>query len=112
MVQNPTLSLVLPMNLVRFAALASLAAAASCARQAAVDEHAGHDMSASGGASMQSKVEFPPSAATTTARLASSPRKSEWMKIPAAPGSPDTIGAFVVYPAKSSAKTPVVIVVH
>ena len=101
------------MRLVRFAVIASLAAASSCARQVALnDEHAGHDMSAGGGAAMQSKPEFPPSASQTAARLASSPRKSEWVKVAAAPGSPDTVGAFVVYPAKTSAKTPVVIVVH
>ena len=98
------------MRSVRFLALAVLVAA--CSRQAAMDEHAGHDMSAMGGSSAMMTAGLPPSASQTAARLASSPRKSEWVKIAAALGSPDTVGAFVVYPAKASAKTPVVVVVH
>jgi carboxymethylenebutenolidase len=100
------------MRLDRVLGIIALSAVSACARQAAVDEHAGHDMSAMGGSAMASKPQFPPSASQTAARLASSPRKSEWVKIPVEPGSPDTVGAFVVYPAKTSAKTPVVIVVH
>ena len=84
---------------------------AACARQAAMDEHAGHDMSAMGGSATAS-AGLPPSASQTAARLASSPRKSEWVEGAWEPGSPDTVGAFVVYPARTSAKTPVVIVVH
>jgi len=88
-------------------------AATACARQAAMDEHAGHDMAAMGGsASMQASAGLPPSAARTAARLAASPRRSEWVTVAWEPGSPDSVGAFVVYPAKASAKTPVVIVVH
>jgi carboxymethylenebutenolidase len=100
------------MRLDRASGVIALLAVSACARQAAVDEHAGHDMSASGGSAMMSTAGLPPSASQTAARLASSPRKSEWVKVAWEPGSPDTVGAFVVYPAKSSAKTPVVIVVH
>jgi carboxymethylenebutenolidase len=107
----PTLETAL-MRSVQFLALASLAAVSACARQAVVDEHAGHDMSAMGGSSTMMTAGLPPSANGTAARLASSPRKSEWVKVAWEPGSPDTVGAFVVYPAKTSAKTPVVIVVH
>jgi carboxymethylenebutenolidase len=93
--------------------LLSLAIIASgCARQAAVDEHAGHDMSAMGGGHMYATAGLPASASQTAARLASSPRRSEWVKVAWEPGSPDTVGAFVVYPANTSTKTPVVIVVH
>ena len=98
------------MRSVQFLALAILASA--CSRQAAMDEHAGHDMSAMGGAAMQAMAGLPPSASQTAARLASSPRKSEWVKIAWEPGSPDTVGAFVVYPARTNAKTPVVVVIH
>src|SRR5436190_7773663 len=102
----------LAMKSVRLLSIAVLAVAAACSRQAAVDEHAGHDMGAMGGSSMRAAAGLPPSANQTAERLASSPRKSEWVKIAASPGSPDTVGAFVVYPAKTSAKTPVVVVVH
>jgi len=100
------------MKSVRLLCTAGLVAVAACSRQAAVDEHAGHDMSAMGGSSTQMNAGLPPSANQTTARLASSPRKSEWVKVAWEPGSADTVSAFVVYPAKTSAKTPVVIVVH
>lgn len=93
------------------AALLVAGLSAACARQASMDEHAGHDMSAMGGSAMAT-AGLPPSASQTAARLASSPRRSEWVKVAWEPGSPDTVGAFVVYPAKTSARTPVVIVVH
>lgn len=98
------------MRSVRFLAFAILSVA--CARQATMDEHAGHDMSAMGGSAMQTTAGLPPSASQTAARLASSQRKSEWVKVAWEPGSPDTVGAFVVYPARTSAKAPVVIVIH
>lgn len=100
------------MRSVQFLALAILAAA--CSRQAALDEHAGHDMSAMGAAtgSRMMTAGLPPSGSQAGARLAASPRRSEWVKVPFEPGSPDTVMAFVVYPAKTNAKTPVVLVIH
>ena len=96
----------------RHLAAAVVLLAAACSRQAALDEHAGHDMSAMGGSATRASVGLPPSASQTTARLAASPRRSEWVKVAWEPGSPDTVGAFVVYPAKTTAKTPVVVVIH
>lgn len=99
------------MKFTRVLSLSAALAASACSRQAALDEHAEHDMSPMGGSAMAS-VGLPPSAGQTAARLASSPRKSEWVKVAWEPGSPDSVGAFVVYPANALAKTPVVIVVH
>ncbi|HEX7938466.1 MAG TPA: dienelactone hydrolase family protein [Gemmatimonadaceae bacterium] len=101
------------MSRIRFAALASVALAGACSRQAVMNEHAGHDMSAMmGESSAPSSPSLPASASKAAARLASSPRKSEWIKIPFEPGSADTVMAFVVYPAKTAAKAPVVVVIH
>jgi len=54
---------------------------------------------------------LPASNNSAPARLAASPRHSEWVKIAWQPGSRDSIMAWVVYP-KTSAKAPVVVVVH
>lgn len=54
---------------------------------------------------------LPASNNAAAARLAASPRHSEWVKIAWTPGSPDSIMAWVVYP-KTSRKAPVVVVVH
>ena len=54
---------------------------------------------------------FPASNNNVAARLAASPRHSEWVKIPWGAGSTDSIMAWVVYP-KTSGKAPVVVVVH
>ncbi|HXD22876.1 MAG TPA: dienelactone hydrolase family protein [Gemmatimonadaceae bacterium] len=54
---------------------------------------------------------LPASNNAAAARLAASPRHSEWVKIAWAPGSPDSIMAWVVYP-KTNRKAPVVVVVH
>ncbi len=54
---------------------------------------------------------LPPSNNSAAARLAASPRHSEWVKIAWQPGSKDSIMAWVVYP-KTSTKAPVVVVVH
>jgi carboxymethylenebutenolidase len=54
---------------------------------------------------------IPASNRTAAARLAASPRHGEWVKIPWEPGSSDSLMAWIVYP-KSSAKAPVVVVVH
>lgn len=55
---------------------------------------------------------LPPSANTAAARLAATPRHAEWLKIAWAPGSRDSLMAWIVYPSTTRAKTPVVVVVH
>lgn len=76
------------------------------------DEHAGHQMPGDAApTSTQGVKGIAPGAADAAARLQASPRHAEWAMIPAAPGSPDSIAAYVVFPeAKKNA--PVVIVVH
>lgn len=54
---------------------------------------------------------LPPSRDEAPARLSSSPRHGEWIKIAYEPGSSDSLMAWVVYPA-SRQKAPVVVVVH
>ena len=54
---------------------------------------------------------LPPSNVSAPARLASSPRHGEWVKIALEPGSADSIMAWVVYPV-ARGKAPVVVVVH
>jgi carboxymethylenebutenolidase len=70
-----------------------------------------HGPSASMDEMQQGDLTIPASAATAPARLAASPRHSEWVKFPSAPGASDSIMAWVVYP-KASGKAPVVVVVH
>lgn len=53
----------------------------------------------------------PAGAADVAARLTASPRHAEWVKIPAAPGSHDSIAAWVVYPERRD-NAPVVVVIH
>lgn len=100
------------------AVLASMVSA--CHRSPSADDHMSH-MSASDMASTsmstaagpsQGAVNLPASSNSAAARLAASPRHSEWVKIPWAPGSSDSLMAWVVYPSTSRAKTPVVVVVH
>lgn len=59
----------------------------------------------------QDDATLPASNAKAAARLAASPRHSEWVKIASAPGSADSIMAWVVYPVTKT-KAPVVVVVH
>lgn len=54
---------------------------------------------------------LPPSNNAAPARLANSPRHGEWVKFASAPGSADSIMAWLVYPV-SSTRAPVVVVVH
>jgi carboxymethylenebutenolidase len=54
---------------------------------------------------------FPASNNRAAARLAASPRHSEWVKIAWEPGSKDSLMAWIVYPATRT-KAPVVVVVH
>ncbi|CAN5519844.1 dienelactone hydrolase family protein [soil metagenome] len=102
-------------------ALVLLASACRLQRQspaAGVDDHMSHmtaaDTKAPAVAAMGSQgiAGLPPSANSAPARLAASPRHSEWVKIAWAPGSPDSLMAWVVYPSTSNAHTPVVVVVH
>ena len=55
---------------------------------------------------------LPASNNNAAARIAASPRHAEWVKIAWAPGSPDSLMAWIVYPSTTRAKTPVVVVVH
>ena len=55
---------------------------------------------------------FPPSNNSAPARLSSSPRHAEWVKLAWEPGSSDSLMAWVVYPSTNRAHSPVVVVVH
>jgi carboxymethylenebutenolidase len=59
----------------------------------------------------QGAADLPPSNNAAAARIAASPRHSEWVKIAWTPGSKDSIMAWVVYP-KTTRKAPVVVIVH
>jgi carboxymethylenebutenolidase len=73
----------------------------------------GGDMAApAGSAASAGNAALPPSNNAAKARLESSPRHGEWVKLAWTPGSADSLEAWVVYPSTSSAKTPVVVVVH
>jgi carboxymethylenebutenolidase len=94
----------------------AIIALAACHRPNA-DEHVAH-MSAGDVATPNvapaglGNLELPPSNNAAKARLEASPRHGEWVKIAWAPGSPDSLMAWIVYPSTSSAKTPVVVVIH
>jgi carboxymethylenebutenolidase len=83
-----------------------------------VDEHMSHmsagDVAAPNAAASasQGSAPLPPSNNAAAARLAASPRHAEWVKVAWAPGSSDSLMAWVVYPSTANAKTPVVVVVH
>src|SRR3954471_18359210 len=83
-----------------------------------VDEHMGHmsagDVAAPNAAASasQGSAALPASNNAAAARLAASPRHAEWVKVAWAPGSSDSLMAWVVYPSTTNAKTPVVVVVH
>jgi carboxymethylenebutenolidase len=53
----------------------------------------------------------PAGALDVAARITTSPRHAEWTKIPTAPGSRDSIAAWVVYPERRD-NAPVVVVIH
>jgi len=96
----------------------TLVVVAGCHRHAETDEHMEHmngaDLAAPAGsfAASQSNVALPPSNNAAKARLGSSPRHGEWVKVAWEPGSSDSLMAWIVYPSTSSAQTPVVVVVH
>jgi len=62
-------------------------------------------------AEQQQGSAIPAGAADVAQRLQNSPRHAEWAMIPAAPGSRDSIAAWVVFPERRD-NAPVVVVVH
>lgn len=88
-------------------------AAAACHRQTSAEDHTTH-MAGMPAATVrdQGVVGLPASNGAAAARLAASKRRGEWVRIPFEAGSKDTIMAWVVYPATSRDKAPVVVVVH
>jgi carboxymethylenebutenolidase len=99
-------TLVLP---ILFAALVSTA----CHRQT-VEDHSSHMTEASPVVrqSGTDAIGLPASNAASPARVAASPRRGEWVKVPFDAGSKDTIMAWIVYPSNARAKAPVVVIVH
>jgi carboxymethylenebutenolidase len=104
----------------------ALALASACTLQkvqpfdtAAGDDHVAHmdpaDLRAPAPGSPASRSQgvagLPASNNTAAARLQASPRHGEWVKVAWEPGSPDSLMAWVVFPM-SSARAPVVVVVH
>jgi carboxymethylenebutenolidase len=87
--------------------------AAACHRSVMVEDHSAH-MAASptSGVAMQGSTALPASNNAAAARLAASPRRGEWIKVPFEAGSKDTITAWVVYPSAARGKAPVVVIVH
>jgi carboxymethylenebutenolidase len=69
---------------------------------AAIPAQGGQDLGVQG---------IPASNMTAAARLGSSPRHAEWVKVAYEPGSADSLMAWIVYPS-TRAKAPVVVVVH
>jgi carboxymethylenebutenolidase len=102
------------MSSTRFVALTVLAAtSAACHRQMAAEDHSSHmAASPSTGVVPQGSAALPASNGGAAARLAASPRRGEWIKVPFEPGSKDTIMAWIVYPSNARAKAPVVVIVH
>jgi len=104
----------------RIATFCAVALAAACRGPGYMEDHVAHmsaaDRAAPPRAATQGpdvgNLNFPASNARAAARLASSPRHSEWAAIAWEPGSKDSLMAYVVYPVTSNARTPVVVVVH
>jgi carboxymethylenebutenolidase len=100
------------------AGVALVAALAACHRNVSPDDHMAHmsatDMAAPNASATgsQGTAGLPPSNNAAPARLAASPRHGEWVKFASAPGTADSIMAWVVYPSTNRAKAPVVVVVH
>lgn len=99
------------------AGIALLAGCSSTGMQAAAqshDEHMGHGMAgeaATPGEAQPDDAALPAGATTVAARLAASPRHGEYVMIARAPGSADSLRAWVVYPERRD-KAPVVVVLH
>lgn len=98
----------------RTIALAALLPLAACATRP-VDENAGRVEPATAPSAAtvagQPRSGLPASAAHASARLAQSPRHGEWVMVPLAPGSADSVRAWIVYPERAT-RAPVVVVVH
>src|SRR6185503_4473066 len=90
--------------------------ATACKHAQPADEHAAHmaagEVAGQPQSEQQGDTRYPASAIHTNARLAASPRHGEWVRVAWEPGSKDSIQAWMVYPTNSSAKAPVVVVVH
>ncbi|MEP6492219.1 MAG: dienelactone hydrolase family protein [bacterium] len=85
----------------------------ACHHQGAGEDHTSHmAMSTSSAVAGQGSVGLPASNGAVAARIASSPRRGEWIKVPFEAGSKDTIMAWIVYPSNARGKAPVVVVVH
>jgi len=84
----------------------------ACHRQMAEDHSSHMSSTESARSSGRAGAELPASNGASAARVAASPRRGEWVKVPFEPGSKDTIMAWVVYPSSARAKAPVVVVVH
>ncbi len=101
-----------------FVAVCAALSLAACHRQPPMDEHMMHmaagDLSAAAvtASNQQGDPSLPPSANQAPARLAASPRHGEWVKLAWRPGSSDSLMAWIVYPATSNPRTPVVVVIH
>lgn len=101
-----------------FAAACALVSLAACHRQPPMDEHMAHmsagdlALPAVAASNQQGDMKLPASSMHSAARLASSPRHGEWVKVAWEPGSRDSLMAYIVYPSTNNAKSPVVVVVH
>jgi carboxymethylenebutenolidase len=108
------------MRVLRFVVIGSvLVLASSCRRRGGyLEDHTAHmsamDLapSATTTGTSQGAAGLPASDNSAKARLAASPRHSEWVKVAWEPGSADSLMAFIVYPTTANAKSPVVVVVH
>jgi carboxymethylenebutenolidase len=95
-----------------------VSALAACRQPPPADEHMAHmaagDLSQQPIASSTSQgdLSLPASAMHTAARLAASPRHSEWVKLAYPDGKGDSLMTWIVYPSTSNPKTPVVVVAH
>ena len=89
-----------------------LIASAACHRQMAEDHSSHMPSGMSAQSSGRTGLGLPASNGASAARVAASPRRGEWVKVPFEAGSKDTIMAWVVYPSNARAKAPVVVVVH
>jgi carboxymethylenebutenolidase len=101
-----------------FGAVAALSIAACHRPQPPMDEHVAHmaagdiSLPAVAASNQQGDLSLPASAIHSAARLASSPRHGEWVKVAWEPGSKDSLMAYIVYPSTNNPKSPVVVVVH
>jgi carboxymethylenebutenolidase len=101
-----------------FVAACAALSLAACHRQPPMDEHMAHmsagDLSlpAVAASNQQGDMSLPASSMHSAARLASSPRHGEWVKVAWEPGSKDSLMAYIVYPSTTNARSPVVVVVH